>query len=84
MNSETQIPALARAQLVEAKKARLSRRYLVIAAVVGVVVVGGLSVRWLAAGTESTDDAHVATDMVPVATALPVPSSAYPWPTTRP
>ncbi len=49
-----------------AKKSRL-RPYLILAAVVGVVLVAYFTFRYLTAGRESTDDAQVGTDMVPIA-----------------
>jgi membrane fusion protein (multidrug efflux system) len=47
------------------KKSR-ARPYAILAVVVAIVLAAYLGFRWLTAGRESTDDAHVATDMVPI------------------
>jgi membrane fusion protein (multidrug efflux system) len=49
----------------EAKPAR-SRPYLILAAVVAVALLAYAGFRWLTAGEETTDDAQVSADMVPV------------------
>jgi membrane fusion protein (multidrug efflux system) len=46
---------------------RRARPYLILAGVVALALVAYGTFRWLAAGRESTDDAQVATDMVPIA-----------------
>jgi membrane fusion protein (multidrug efflux system) len=60
--SESDIPVTA-----SRASRRKARPYLIFAAVVAVILVGYFVFRWLTAGQESTDDAQVATDMVPLA-----------------
>jgi len=59
-------PAVAVAQARASKKSRL-RPYVILALVVGVVLAAYFTFRYLTAGRESTDDAQVGTDMVPIA-----------------
>ncbi|HEY4016472.1 MAG TPA: HlyD family secretion protein [Polyangiaceae bacterium] len=53
-------------QVKPAAKASRSRPYVILAAVVAVVLLAYAGFRWLTAGEESTDDAQVSADMVPV------------------
>jgi membrane fusion protein (multidrug efflux system) len=68
-------PAVAPPALPRASR---SRPYVVLAAVVAVIVAGYWGVRYATAGRESTDDAQVAVDMVPIATRVGGPIVALP------
>jgi hypothetical protein len=68
MNGDPAVLTLPQEEVLETKKTPKTRRRIIIAAFASVGVIGCLGYRWLAVGTESTDDAQVAADMVPIAT----------------
>jgi membrane fusion protein (multidrug efflux system) len=65
-NAITDLEAAAEA-IAPVESKRKSRPYVIFAIVVGVIVLAYFGFRWLMAGKESTDDAQVASDMVPIA-----------------
>jgi membrane fusion protein, multidrug efflux system len=66
MTSAVSTESLATPKSAVSSRPARSRPYLIFAVVVAVALVAYAGFRWLTAGVESTDDAQVACDMVPV------------------